>query len=815
MRIHLVFLFTILAVHCALAQTAAFWLVKDGKPQATIVVSPQAGKSVRFAAEELQRYVERITGAKLKVATTDDDLIGARILVGRSLATDALKVAVPSGFTRTLKEEGYVLKTAGDTLIVAGNDDGPKLKEDPKNTLSFPSVYKGTLFAVYDLLERFGCRWYYPGELGEYVPTAQDLGVPQLDITARPSFPIRGFWYGLPAANRNDARLKSDMDLWMLRNRFLPYGSIIPSAGDGSIMTPFTRNRAEKKDGKRILINTVFEEHPEYFAERADGLRNSHYLCLSNPEVVRIAAEYACDYFRKNPDATGFGYAPPDGAPTCECAGCRAANLGLMQKSPSNPRVQDISEGFYKFLDQVARIVEQEFPDKWVTTTAYSGRIRPPEATALNRNISAHVALLGYGEHHRYDFPGWHTRERVKVYERWAAISPYMVERPYYPPFQFHCHVPQAMYRAHAFNVKELKRMGFAGSEWEARCAFMVEGLNIYVLGKCLWNNETDVETLLDEHYRLCYGAAAKPVKAFYDAVEQALTTAPVEYHEEERIPEIYPHEAVVKMTGAVGDIEGLVKDADAATRQRVHLVRLVVDHFRAYSDMRQAEAELDFARAAEKARLMIAQEEEIAAIHPALIDKGAEERDKGALYGELGANSSPYGKLKQYLAKQALIDGTKGELTVKLPVAWEFTTDPHNEGLIAQWYLPGDHRQAWKAIDTTRPFEGQGFQDANLHGYDGYAWYRVRFTVPERFKGKRLVLFVGGLNEQGWFWVNGKLAGSQPFHQYWMRWQYHHEVDITPYVKIGEENTLAVRVFNEQSFGGIFRRSFIYAPVE
>jgi hypothetical protein len=809
-----VFLFMVLAVQCALAQGTAFRLVADGQPRATIVVSPQAGKAARFAAEELQRYVERITGAKLAIATTDDRVTGPRILVGRSPATEALRVDIPAGFTHDLKEEGYILKVVGDALVVAGNDDGPKLKEDPKNPLSFPSVYKGTLFAVYDLLERFGCRWYYPGEFGECVPQARDLGVPLLDVTARPAFPVRGFWYGLPAANRNDARLRYDMDLWMLRNKFLPYGSILPSAGDGSIMAPFRKYRTEKKDGQTIRINTIFEEHPEYFSAKADGSRHPEYLCLSNPEVVRVAAEYAIDYFRNNPDATGFGYAPPDGAPTCECAECRAANLGMLQKQPVDPRVQDISEGFYKFLDAVARIVEKEFPERWVTTTAYSGRIRPPEATALNRNISAHVALLGYAQHHRYDFPGWHTLERSRIYKRWGAVSRYNVERPYYPPFQFHCHVPQVMYRAHAFNVKELKRMGFAGSEWEARCAFMVEGLNIYVLGKSLWDTETDVEALLDEHYRLFYGAAAQPVKAFYDAAERALTTTPVEYHEEERLPDIYPHAVVVKMTDAVGDIEGLVKNADAATRQRVRQARLVVDHFRAYSDMRRAEAELDFALAAAKARVMIEQQAEITAMHPTFIDRGAEERDKGATYGELGANASPHGKLKQYLAKQALIDGTVGELAAALPAAWEFTTDPHNEGLIAQWYLPGDHERQWQTIDITRSFESQGFQDEMLHGYDGYAWYRVRFTVPERLKGKRLVLFVGGLNEQGWFWVNGKLAGSQPFHQYWMRWKYHHEVDITPHVKFGEENTLAVRIFNEQSFGGIFRRCFIYAPV-
>ena len=46
------------------------------------------------------------------------------------------------------------------------------------------------------------------------------------------------------------------------------------------------------------------------------------------------------------------------------------------------------------------------------------------------------------------------------------------------------------------------------------------------------------------------------------------------------------------------------------------------------------------------------------------------------------------------------------------------------------------------------------------------------------------------------------------------MRWLYHHEVDLTPFIEFGRENTLAIRVFNEQNFGGLFRRCFIYAPL-
>jgi len=802
------------ALDAVCAAEAGFWLVKNGAPQAVIAISPDAGKSVRFAASELQTYVERISGAKLQIVTTEEKIGGPRILLGRSPATDALKVAIPSGFTHKLAEEGYVLKVIGDSLVVAGNDEGPKLKEDPKNPLSFPNVYRGTLFAVYDLLQRFGVRWYYPGAFGECVPVSRDLSVPPLDLTCRPSFPVRGFSYGLTAGERTDPRFKADMNLWLLRCRFLPYGSLLPSASDGSVMAPFTKYRTEKQGDKTIRHNTVFEEHPEYFALRTDGTRNEHYLCLSNPEVIRIAAEYALEHFRKNPDATGFGFAPPDGAPTCECVDCRAHNLGMMQKDPADPGVQDISEGFYRFLDAVARVVAKEFPDKWVTTTAYSGHIRPPEATVLADNISVHVALLGYASHHRFDFPGWETRERASLYQRWGALIPYAVERPYYPPFQFHCQLPLPMYRAHAFNVQALKRMGMAGTEWASYCGYMADGLNTYVLSQCLWDSRTDVEALLDEHYRRFYGAAAQPVKAFYDGVEEALTTAPVEYHEEERLPEIYPHATVVKLTDALGAIDKLVQGADAATQQRVHFARLVADHFRAYSDMRDAEAQLDFTRAAEKARAMIAQEKEIATIHPSMVDGSAKERDSHPVYGELGANASPYGKLKQYLAKQAMIDGTQGELVAALPESWDFTTDPQNDGLIGQWYLPGEHGRTWTPVSTTRCFESQGFQDALLHGYDGFAWYRVHFTVPERFKGRRIVLFVGGLNDQGWFWINGKYAGSQPFHQYWMRWLYHQEIDVTSCVQPGE-NTLAVRVYNQQNFGGIFRRCFLYAPVE
>lgn len=794
------------------AESAMFWLVKDGKPAATIVIAADALKSNRYAAAELQLYVRKISGAELPIVDDSKQVAGPKVVVGRCKLFDAKALGVPDGFTRELTEEGFAIKTTGEMLILAGNDSGPKRGENAKDPFSFGNTYKGSLFAVYALLERLGCRWYYPGEFGEIVPKRKEVFVPQLDLVEKPSFAVRGFWYGVPGPKRKNPQLRKDMEQWILRNRYLPYSSVLASAHDGSIMRPFKKPRYVTKDGKKERV-TLFDEQPELFAMKKDGTRHKGYLCLSNPEVLRIATEYALEHFRKRPDAMCFGYAPPDGAPTCECRDCYRRNFDLMQKSPANPNIQDISDGFYWFLNELAKAVEKEFPGKWITTTAYSGRTRPPEGTTLNDNISLHTAFLAHSRHHRYDFPSWQTRHRLKYYERWGKLSRYVVERPYYPCMQFHCNVPLPLYRANAFNIRTISKFGFAGSEWEGRCSFMVDGLNIHVRAKMLWDAKTDIDALLAEHYVKFYGQAAKPVQQFFEAVEEMLTQAPLDHHEEERIPDIYPHEAVVRVTDAVGDIEKLVAEADPATQQRVRFARLIADHFRAYSEMRHAESQMDFKLAAQKAREMIAQEQEIDGINPTLLDGYGATFDGRALYGELGANASPHGKLKQYLAKLARIDGTKGELVAALPIEWKFRTDPHNEGMVFQWHLPEHSKGDWRNMKTTQCWEMQGLQDEQCHGYNGLAWYSTTFRVPKKFKGKPVTLFIGGLNNHGWVWVNGKLAGTQPYHEYWNRWRYHQELDVTPYVRYGAENHLAIRVRNDQNFGGIFRRCFLYSP--
>jgi hypothetical protein len=157
-----------------------------------------------------------------------------------------LKLAIPAGYSRKLDEEGYLIRQIGDKLVLAGNDHRPA------------PAYKGSLFATVEVLQRLGCRWYFPGEFGEITPTSRNVSLPLLNETIKPSMAVRGFWYGMAPHRRKDENLKRDMQTWMARNRYLPYGEVLPSAGDGSIMRPFEKWENRTINGKETRVNLLF-----------------------------------------------------------------------------------------------------------------------------------------------------------------------------------------------------------------------------------------------------------------------------------------------------------------------------------------------------------------------------------------------------------------------------------------------------------------------------------------------------------------------------------------------------------------------------
>ena len=89
-----------------------------------------------------------------------------------------------------------------------------------------------------------------------------------------------------------------------------------------------------------------------------------------------------------------------------------------------------------------------------------------------------------------------------------------------------------------------------------------------------------------------------------------------------------------------------------------------------------------------------------------------------------------------------------------------------------------------------------------------GIGWYRKKLDLPASDTGKSIFLDVDGAMSYAAVWVNGKLVGGWPFG--YNSWR----LDITPYVVLGGENQIAIRLDNPPDFSRWYPGAGIYRNV-
>ena len=83
----------------------------------------------------------------------------------------------------------------------------------------------------------------------------------------------------------------------------------------------------------------------------------------------------------------------------------------------------------------------------------------------------------------------------------------------------------------------------------------------------------------------------------------------------------------------------------------------------------------------------------------------------------------------------------------------------------------------------------------ASCTGYlpGGIGWYRKNITIPEAKKGEKVYVYFEGVYNNSEVFINGKWLGKRP--NGYISFMY----ELTPYIKWGEENSVAVRVDHSQ----------------
>lgn len=126
---------------------------------------------------------------------------------------------------------------------------------------------------------------------------------------------------------------------------------------------------------------------------------------------------------------------------------------------------------------------------------------------------------------------------------------------------------------------------------------------------------------------------------------------------------------------------------------------------------------------------------------------------------------------------------------------AWQDVTVPHDWAIYGPFSIHNDRQN----IAITQDGQKEAMEHAGRTGglpFVGPGWYRLSFDVPEFSKGRSCKLVFDGAMSHADVYLNGKHVS------YWPYGYNSFIVDVTPHVKAGETNELAVRLenYNESS---------------
>ncbi|HLQ36911.1 MAG TPA: DUF4838 domain-containing protein [Planctomycetota bacterium] len=506
-------------------------LAEHGRSEFTIVIAASASPPVRYAAEELQRWLAEITGASLPIATDAAPAPERALLVGASRATAALGVE-----TGKLGAEQYLLRTVGTRLLIAGGEP------------------RGTLYGVYGLCQdHFGCRWFTPAV--RRIPKAERLALPVLDETQAPAFEYR------------DVLIHDCHDAdWAARNRLVStHAGLDARHGGGKVYCGFVHTFAELLPPARH-----FAAHPEYYSQ-VDGVRTADaQLCCTNDDVVRLVTEGVRQRLRDHAEAQIVSVSQNDCFGSCQCARCQ--QLSADEGSPMAPVLQ--------LCNRVADAIAVEFPDRLIDTLAYQWSRHPPKTLRPRPNVIVRLCSIECCFAHPFEGCGLQAnRDFVADLRAWAKVCDRLWVWDYTTDFA-HYLLPFPNLDSLAPNVRLLAENHVTGIFAEGDYSSPhgeFQDLRGYVLARCLWDPRTDGRRARDEFLDGVYGPAAPPIRRCLDALHAKIGDAHVGIYQGVEAPWL---DAAWQLDAdrAFDEAERLAGD-DAALLARVRAARLSADY--------------------------------------------------------------------------------------------------------------------------------------------------------------------------------------------------------------------------------------------
>ena len=447
---------------------------------AAIVIPGDATEQEKYASEELRNYLALMTSAVFEVLPVPYD--GAQIALGRA----AHAFLTPD---EGLGEDGFRIEPIEKGLAIEGGK-------------------RGVIYGVYELLERLGCRFFTPE--CEKVPCAVELTAPDISTRQVPVLEYRDHNYcSYDACPR-----------FAVKSRINGHSARIPEKFGGHQSYTWFVHTFES-----LVPTTVYgKTHPEYFA-MYDGKRETrtHYtqLCLSNPDVLKIATESARKALREHPETSIISISQNDVPKGCECERCRA--IDLEEGSAAGTLL--------RFVNAIAEALEPEFPNVVFDTLAYNYTRPVPKITHPRHNVCVRLCSIESCFSHPFEtcdddrsvvLPDGTRSSFIRDLRQWGAYHDRLYIWDYTTCFA-HYAAPFPNWRTLQPNMKSFVRNNVKGvfeqGNSNNRGGVDFNEMRAYIISKLLWNADCDVAKHIEEFTDYYYGAAGPYVREYINAL--------------------------------------------------------------------------------------------------------------------------------------------------------------------------------------------------------------------------------------------------------------------------------------------------------
>ncbi len=476
---------------------AELTLVRDGSPQCVIVVPPDSltwegddrrlhiwARILQDPRRDKQEYLRRIQRDSINdLAHYLGRIAGAEIEIVEGL---------PENDDRTPIYIGSAAEAVfGPVGIGKAGYFGFRVVADQRGVGLYGESEYGTSYAIYELLHDLGCRWYMPSELGEVIPELPTIVLAEMDRKLAPATEYRDVWGRTADA---DFRRRNRLGGWaILANHTLenyieaeqleanPDWRLHDAEGNPM---PGRRFRWTREDVADAVADAIIAQLDERYRE---------WMSLSPGDYVRPTEDP--EERRHDPDPRVW--------------------------EPAAGR-WSVSDRLLMLANRVANRVGEKYPEVRFGLLAYVNYSLPPAREPVHPNILPVLSPIDFNRQHPMNWPDHPNEFWLRdMVEAWGRVA------------------GRFAYRGYGMNLAEITAPNPFITKWSVNIPILLENNMVYWAPETMagWESmmpgyylsfrmtfypEKNPDEILDEMFRLFYGAAAEPMAAYWHLIDRA-----------------------------------------------------------------------------------------------------------------------------------------------------------------------------------------------------------------------------------------------------------------------------------------------------